>query len=271
MGYPLVSVIIPVYNSELFIEETLFSILAQRSVDLEIIVVDDCSSDQSVMRVSKIAKYDQRVKLFKLDFNNGGPAAPRNYGINRANGTWIAFCDSDDLWHPYKLRTQLDAAFVSGANFVCSQVKDFSAGNPLTNLQPQQFNCPRVQFISYATNFLKNKIATSSVLCKKEILFEQRFNENDNFVAVEDYDLWLRLLEKRDNIVIKVLSQLVFYRRVNNSISSKKILHSKKVMYVLYCSSLRNDRGLLFLLLLPLIFAYYVIVSIYLRIICGKL
>ena len=104
---PKVSVVISMYNSSITIQETVESVLNQSFRDFEILVIDDCSEDESTYIVDEISKKDSRVILHKTHTNSGGPAEPRNIGIREAKGDYIAFLDSDDIWLPEKLQVQL--------------------------------------------------------------------------------------------------------------------------------------------------------------------
>lgn len=103
---PLVSVIMPAYNAEQFIDRAIHSVLRQSVDDIELVVVDDASTDKTIEIVSGIADNDDRVKLVR-SASNQGPAAARNAGIRVANGEFIAFNDADDVWNTRKLEIQL--------------------------------------------------------------------------------------------------------------------------------------------------------------------
>ena len=104
---PLVSIITPCYNSAKFIGETIDSIQAQTFKDWELIITDDCSTDNTTEIIERYIAADPRIKLYKLEKNSGGGVA-RNNSIKAAKGRYIAFCDSDDRWHPWKLAKQLE-------------------------------------------------------------------------------------------------------------------------------------------------------------------
>ncbi|WP_425998096.1 glycosyltransferase family 2 protein [Caulobacter sp. DWR1-3-2b1] len=106
MNQKLVSVVIPTYNDSNYIRDTISSITEQTYKNIEIIFIDDCSSDDTVREI--ISSGDSRIVLIKND-NNSGPAVSRNKGVLAASGDYIAFCDSDDLWHPEKLEKQIYA------------------------------------------------------------------------------------------------------------------------------------------------------------------
>lgn len=104
--YGKVSVIVPNYNCEKFIGETISSVIAQTYSDWELLIVDDCSTDNSAEIIKEYCDRDDRIKLF-VNETNSGAAASRNYAMREATGRWIAFLDSDDLWLPDKLEKQL--------------------------------------------------------------------------------------------------------------------------------------------------------------------
>lgn len=102
----LVSIVMPTYNSAKFVAQSIDSIIAQTYPKWELLITDDCSSDETLTIVRHYTKIDSRIHLFKLETNSGaGPA--RNNSIRMAQGRYIAFCDSDDLWLPQKLEKQL--------------------------------------------------------------------------------------------------------------------------------------------------------------------
>ncbi|MCH5242926.1 MAG: glycosyltransferase family 2 protein [Muribaculaceae bacterium] len=105
--YGLVSIITPSYNSSQFIAETIQSIQAQSYKNWELIITDDCSTDNSCEIIESFIKKDSRIKLIKLDKNSGAGVA-RNTSIGASSGRYIAFCDSDDRWFPEKLQSQLN-------------------------------------------------------------------------------------------------------------------------------------------------------------------
>ncbi|MCJ8161548.1 glycosyltransferase family 2 protein [Acinetobacter zhairhuonensis] len=109
----LVSVIMPSFNSSLFIEKTINSVLSQNYSDWELIIIDDCSSDNSLSVIEKYIHQDNRIKLICLE-KNSGAAVARNTGIQQAQGRFIAFLDSDDTWHPDKLNKQVTFMIENG-------------------------------------------------------------------------------------------------------------------------------------------------------------
>ena len=111
----LVSIIMPSYNTTSFIAESIQSVLAQSYKDWELIIVDDCSSDNTD-QVVKPYLSDERIKYYKNE-KNSGAAVSRNRAIREAKGKWIAFLDSDDLWMPEKLQKQVSFMEKNGYYF----------------------------------------------------------------------------------------------------------------------------------------------------------
>lgn len=116
----LVSIVMPNYNGEKFLAETIESVLAQTYPDWELLITDDCSADGSVALIREYAEKDGRIKLFAQE-KNGGAAAARNHSLREARGKWIAFLDSDDVWKPEKLERQLAFMQENGYAFSCTK------------------------------------------------------------------------------------------------------------------------------------------------------
>lgn len=114
--YGKVSVIMPNYNCEKFIEQTVRSVMDQTYRNWELLIVDDCSTDGSVDIIKRLTEEDPRVKLY-VNEHNSGAAASRNLAMREATGKWIAFLDSDDLWLPDKLEKQLKFMTDNGYKF----------------------------------------------------------------------------------------------------------------------------------------------------------
>lgn len=114
--YGKVSVIIPNYNSEKFIAQTIRSVMEQTYQNWELLIVDDCSTDNSRDIIRTYCEKDERIKLF-VNPTNSGAAASRNRAMREATGRWIAFLDSDDLWLPEKLQKQLEFLTANGYKF----------------------------------------------------------------------------------------------------------------------------------------------------------
>jgi len=119
---PAVSVIVPVFNAEKYLGACLESIAAQTFTDFEVIVVDDCSTDNSTAVAEKFfERFDGRLKIISLDENTGNPSTPRNEGLNFSRGEYIFFMDNDDLLTPNALATFFDAAETFQADVVYTE------------------------------------------------------------------------------------------------------------------------------------------------------
>lgn len=125
---PLVSIITPCYNAAPFISQAIESVLAQSFGDWEMIIVDDCSSDDSLSIIQEYARIDSRIRYLRTDKPSGSPTLPRNMGIKEAKGRYIAFLDSDDIWLPNKLSDQLKVFEKSEVAIVFSNYEKVSLG-----------------------------------------------------------------------------------------------------------------------------------------------
>lgn len=229
----LVSVIIPVYNADEFIKSTLDSVFNQTYKNIEVIVVDDCSTDNTSSVVNTIAEHYPQLKYYKLDKNFGGPAGPRNYGLRKAKGEFIAFLDSDDIWHYKKLEIQICAIKEHNIDICCSNLTVFTNEESIdtfSSFQEATYDCQEISFWSLK---VRNKIPNSSVLIRKSAIAGFYFNESKEYKAVEDYDLWLRLHRaKRKSIKLKV--SLMYYRIVEGQISGSKFKQLTRVFHLHY-------------------------------------
>jgi glycosyltransferase involved in cell wall biosynthesis len=209
-----ISVIIPVYNGERTITETIKSVLAQTFADLEVIVINDGSTDKTIEIVEKIL--DQRVTLYS--YTNGGPATSRNRGIQRSQGQYISFIDADDLWTVDKLATQYQAlqdhpqaaVAYSGTDWIDEQ------GNFLRHA-----SAPGPSGDIYAYALLYNLFGSgSNFLVRREALLDVGgFDEETK--PSEDWDLCLRLGAKYEFIALPQVH--ILYRRSLNSLSSQLV------------------------------------------------
>ncbi len=118
----LVSIITPSYNSSKFIEETVRSVQNQTYSNWELLITDDCSTDNTFSILEKLADKDERIKIFKLA-KNSGPAVARNNSIEKAKGKYLAFLDSDDLWFNFHLKNSINSIKVKKVGFVFASYK----------------------------------------------------------------------------------------------------------------------------------------------------
>jgi teichuronic acid biosynthesis glycosyltransferase TuaG len=183
---PVVSVVMPAYNAARYIEASINSSLAQTMSSLEVIVVDDGSTDDTTEIVSG---YGEKVRL--LTQQNAGVAAARNRAIEEATGEWIAFLDSDDIWFPDKLQRQLEGADSkawSHTDYVFIGTEfDGTVRSTDTSSKYGGEVTPRL--------LVENFIGTSTVLARKNLLIEMGGFAKD-LRAISDWDLWLRMSAK---------------------------------------------------------------------------
>ena len=133
MNNSLVSIIMPSYNCGEYVEETIRSVQAQTYTNWEIIFMDDCSTDDTIRRVSELREKDSRIKLFQ-NHANSGAAVSRNNALREARGRWIAFLDSDDQWESTKLEKQVRFMEENGYAFSYTEYQEMDAEGALTGV-----------------------------------------------------------------------------------------------------------------------------------------
>lgn len=182
---PLVSVIMPAYNAQGFIEEAIRSVQAQTVTDWELLVLDDGSSDATVEIVSALAQEDPRIRFLKNE-QNMGTARTRNRALELSRGRYLAFLDCDDLWRQDKLERQLEKMQQTGAAlcYTSYAVVDENGKKAKADyLVPEQ--------VDFQGLLRENVIGCSTVVLDSQQLGPVRF-ETDYYH--EDYILWLNLL-----------------------------------------------------------------------------
>lgn len=217
-GSALVTVVIPCFNAQGFIEATLSSVLAQTYPHFEVIVVDDKSTDQSREVVGRIMARDARVKLIEMRQNAGAPARPRNIGIAAAQGEWIALLDADDIWHPRKLEIQMALLTRHGAAMCSTEMRDFGDESEIAFLPS---DAPAVKCVTFRQQLLKYRTPTSSIVIRRELMLAHPFNEDLSLKAREDTDCFIRVHESIP-WSLKVCHPLVYYRLQSAQISGNK-------------------------------------------------
>ncbi|WP_100259178.1 glycosyltransferase family 2 protein [Qipengyuania seohaensis] len=184
---PFVSVVVPTFNRAKSIKRTILSILAQDYTNFELIVVDDCSTDDTDAQIRAIA--DPRLRVIRLEANAGVGAA-RNRGIAEAQGELIAFCDSDDFWHLGKLRTQALAMQASSVRVGMTYTGIRISGAGARNIVER----PEYGGELYSTMLVKNVVkgGGTTVMFRKSAL-ELTGGYDTSLPAIEDYDLMIRI------------------------------------------------------------------------------
>ncbi len=239
----LVSVIVPCFNGAKYIESTIRSVLAQTHKYIQVIVVDDKSTDSSVSIVRALAHEDDRIKLIELQRNHGAPAAPRNEGVRLATGDWIAFLDADDLWHPKKLEYQLNALNQYDALACSTMMRDLALNQSFEFLEPGKIH---VQKITFLKQLVKYRTPTSSIIVKRDLMINCPFKEDLQFKAREDTDCFTRIHEYIP-YSIKLMHPFILYRLQENQISGNKWKMVPRHLNMLKKYQLRSGKSLGFL------------------------
>lgn len=217
----LVSVIMPSYNTANFIEESINSVLNQTYQNFEIIIVDDCSTDNTDEVVEGIK--DERIKYIKNE-KNSGAAVSRNRALREAKGKWIAFLDSDDVWLPEKLETQINFMKNGGYKFSYTQYEEIDEESNLTGTQvtgPKKIT--KAGMYNYCWPGCLTVMYDSDAVGLIQIADLKKNN---------DYAMWLKAIEKADCYLLP--EKLARYRIRSGSISRHSKLKLIKHHYLLY-------------------------------------
>ncbi|PKB16757.1 glycosyltransferase family 2 protein [Flavobacterium sp. 5] len=213
METPLVSIITPSFNSEKFIAETIQSVQNQTYQNWEMIIVDDCSTDQTTIIIEQFVINDDRIRFFQLEKNSGAGIA-REMALSKATGDYISFLDADDLWKPLKLEKQLQFLKDNKIHFTFSFYDCIDEeGNALNKRveAPKNLTYRQLFFCNYVGNLTGiydrhyfGKIAISATRKR------------------QDWIVWLTIL-KQIKTAKPVPESLAYYRIRNNSLSASKI------------------------------------------------
>lgn len=216
----LISVVLPTYNRSNSIVPSVQSVLRQSWTDLELIIVDDGSEDDTVDVVRQID--DPRIKLVCME-QNSGPSAARNRGIKEARGEWVAFQDSDDEWLPNKLANQMVRIAKMGPSCIAAYC-GMAVENP-----PQENGEPRttVRYVPPSTTqrtegnivdtlFATSTVSTQTLIARRDALHDAGYFD-ETLQALEDWDLSIRLADRGDFAFVDQI--LVIQRFSDNSIT----------------------------------------------------
>jgi len=213
----LVSVVTPSHNSALFISQTIESIIAQTYQDWELLIIDDCSTDNTVVIIEEFLNKDSRIKLFKTEMNSKSPVEPRNIGIKNANGRYIAFLDSDDIWLPTKLENQLKLFEGNDVSVVFSYYEKISETGKRENrivISPNS--------IAYHQLLKGNCIGLLTAIYDTKKVGKYYFKHIEH----EDFAYWLVILHC-GFIAYNTNTVEALYRVRNDSLSKNKLKASK--------------------------------------------
>lgn len=214
---PLVSVIIPCFNAESYIEETLQSILKSTYPKIEIIIIDDGSTDKTIRVIEDYQGNHANIKIIQQQ--NCGPGAARNAGVRMAKGEAIAFLDADDIWDATKIEKQM-CHFKPGTLIYTDRINFGDLGG-LSEKQSESVNQPEGSV--FPELFLQGNFVTMSsvLLHKDDFQNAEGFDENPEIAGVADWDLWLRMARA---VRFKFIPEPLTLYRCHESGMSKQIM-----------------------------------------------
>lgn len=229
MHTPLISVIVPVYNVEKYIEKCLDSLINQTLKEIEIICVDDCGTDNSVTIVKKYMQQDKRIKLIQHKKNSGSSAA-RNTGIKNTSTPYIMFCDSDDFYKPDMCEKMYHAINSSKADIACCGCQIiYQAKHELKASDDEYY---RIKFKGIADidgKIIKNTDVSAWNKIYRRDLIEKYRIEYPEGLWYEDADFFFKYMSVAKKVFF-VPEALYCYMRRENSIMDKTFQHSIKAL-----------------------------------------
>lgn len=245
----LVSIIMPAYNAQSTIDDSINSVLAQTYTNWELIVVNDCSTDDTVSVVKNFAATDPRIYVHTNN-QNLGCAATRNVAVSYARGPWLAFLDSDDIWHPAKLEKQLQFTHETNATITYTATAYINKFGTASN-----YVLPAEREFSYKSLLRRNIMSCSSVMVRATAMVPFPLHKKGDMH--EDYAAWLQILRKVG--YAHGLNEPLLQYRLSDSSKSGKRINSAKMVYRAYRAV---GYGVLFAMLLTLRYALH---SVYKR------
>ena len=249
--YGLVSIVMPNYNSEKYIEATVKSVLAQTYQNWELLFVDDCSTDKSLEIVRSFE--DERIKVLE-NKTNSGAAISRNYALRMARGKWIAFLDSDDLWESQKLEKQLGFMVENNYDFTYTHYRVCNNGEweNFIRVSPKKVTLRKLYNYCY--------FSTITVIYNSE---KVGLLQIPDIKKRNDYALWLTALKKCDAFLFpEVLS---YYIRHSGSISTVPLRILIKYHYKLFHEVLGHNSFVSTILVLNNLFHGFIKKNFYRR------
>lgn len=207
----LVSIILPVYNTEKYIAETIECVLSQTFQNWELEITDDCSTDSTAVIIKNYVARDSRIHYWKLDKNSGAGVA-RNNSIRVARGRYLAFIDSDDWWYPTKLEEQFKFMYENNYEFTCTYYEDCNEMLEPYYTMKQQEKFGFRDMISGCSIGTPGIMIDTSCIGKKYMPVLRR---------AEDWGLWLTILKEVDYLYTYPKA-LWKYRHIPGSVSGNK-------------------------------------------------
>ena len=219
----LVSIITPTFNCGQFISETIESVLRQSYGNWEMIIVDDCSADDTGSIVRHYQSLDPRIRYHRFDSNRGAAAA-RNWALREAKGRWVAFLDSDDLWHPEKLFRQIRFMEENDYHFSCTErIVIDEDSNPVGKYLTGPKHISRIGMLAYCWP------GCLTVMYDRQYVGDIQIAD---IAKNNDYALWLKVSRKADCHLLA--DNLGCYRRRRGSISNQSVRKLVKWHYRLF-------------------------------------
>lgn len=215
MNSPIISVVMPAFNSGRYIAEAIKSVIAQSFSRWEMLVIDDCSQDDTVGIAERYCLGDDKIHLLKNP-EHLGVSKTRNRGVVEAHGEWIAFLDSDDVWVKDKLQRQIDFADAHPCAKLMFTASAFM--NEAGAINEYIFHVP--EKVGRRQLLRQNVISCSSVLVSREYMLRFPFIERD--MVHEDFVTWLRILEC-EPFAYGIDEPLLIYRVTGQSKSGNKL------------------------------------------------
>ncbi len=215
MNRELVSIITPVYNAERFIKDTIRTVQAQTYDNWELLLVNDCSADNSEKIIKQHAKNDKRIKLINLETNSGSAKA-RNTAIEASTGRYLAFLDADDIWESNKLEKQIKFMQDNKAAFIYS---NYEFADETGKPNGKKVTVPKT--INYE-EALKNLIIWTSTVMVDTTLINRDSIRMPNVKRGQDMATWWSLLKQIDH-ADGMQDITAYYRRYADSLSANKL------------------------------------------------
>lgn len=227
-----VSIITPCHNDMYVISDAIKSVLSQSYQNWEMLIIDDCSSDDSANIIRQYVDKDSRIKYLKTDKTSGSPSLPRNIGIENAIGKYIAFLDADDMWLPNKLKEQVDFMIDNNISVSYSYYEKITWDEKRNN---RIITTNRKS--TYRSLLMSNAIPCLTSMISRDAIGDTRFRQ----IPQEDFCFWLDIL-KKGYTAYNLCKVTALYRIAKNTRSSNKIN-----MFKGYWNVIRNHQHIPFL------------------------
>lgn len=224
----MISIITPSFNAQETISGTITSVINQTYKDWEMLVIDDCSSDNTPMIVQSFASRDTRIRYYKTDYSSGSPSLPRNIGIENAFGKYIAFLDADDIWLPDKLQKEVKFIEENEYDLVYSYYEkmDWKGKRDNRIIKTREKT-------TYDNLLMSNSIPCLTSIVTRKAIGDTRFKQ----IQQEDFCFWLDIL-KKGYAAHNLCEVTALYREAKESRSANKF-----DMFKGYWNVIRNHQN----------------------------